>query len=385
MLLVTEIGCGWLPHSGTEATVTKELSRVLSTGYKPFNKEEAQAMLRQRNSVQIRTDALKMALQKAKAGCHSCVQSYFELAKKHGATEDDISRAIEIAVESGEKGISRRDLLKIAAAVVAGVTLGSSELLPQRAEAASYYWGTDSNSATLLDIPQNFYIGRFGYGTTASTQFFNTGAALTAGKSNTYIFWGLEGSGLAPSGITSYSWGWQQASAALDQWSNNPNAALVGGHTIFADIEAGFGGWTAGNSGCSSNRQVVQGFLDRIAAAFTTTTPFRPGIYITPRDWRNYFGRAFSPSKSFVLWISICYSCDSSICAPCNDQCGNTPTAIANLLPTVKSTILGGSRVVLWQYWLDPPCGCGDFDVAIQNPALGFTPIESWTTYYSVC
>ncbi len=342
-------------------------------------------MLRPRDSAHIRTAALEMAIRKAKTGCYACAQRYFELAKKHGAAEEEISRAIDAAVESGEQGVSRRHLLKIAAAVVAGVTLGSSELLPQRAEAYRYNWGTDSNSATCCDIPQHFYIGRFGFGTWGSAYFFNTRAAQTAGKSNTYMYWGLEGPGLAPYGLTTYSWGWQQASAALNQWSNNPNAPFVGGHTIFADIESGFGGWRAGNYEYYANQQVVEGFLDRIAKAYTTTTPFHPGIYIAALDWRDYFGTAFRPSTSFVLWISVCYSCNSSICAPCGEPCWTTLTTVEALLPTVTSTILGGSQAVLWQYWLDPPCGCGDFNVALQNPMHGFTPVSSSTTYYSVC
>lgn len=260
-------------------------------------------MLRPRDSAHIRTAALEMAIRKAKTGCYACAQRYFELAKKHGAAEEEISRAIDAAVESGEQGVSRRHLLKIAAAVVAGVTLGSSELLPKRAEAYRYHWGTDSNSATCCGIPQHFYIGRFGFGTWGSAYFFNTAAAQAAGKSNTYMYWGLEGPGLTPYGLTTYSWGWQQASAALNQWSNNPNAAFIGGYTIFADIESGFGGWTAGNYEHYANQQVVEGFLDRIAKAYTTTTPFHPGIYIAPLDWSDYFGTDFRPSTPFVLWI----------------------------------------------------------------------------------
>ncbi len=346
-------------------------------------------MLRSRTSAQICSNAVKMAIRKAKSGCHTCAQRYFELAKQHGATEEEISRTIEASVEVDGAGMSRRQLLKLAAAVIAGVTLSGSELLVQRAEAASYYWGTDSNSGTCLEIPQNFYVGRFGYGTTGSTYFFNTRAAQTAGKSGTYIFWGLEGPGLVPPGVTFYQWGWQQASAALDAWSGNPNAPFVGGHTLFADIESGFGGWTTGSAEYFANQQVIEGFLDRIAAASTSTStsaaPFHPGIYITPLDWRGYVGTAFRPSTAFVLWISGCYSCNNGICPPCDDTCWTTMTNVASLLPTVTSTILGGSQAVLWQYWLDPPCGCGDFDVAVQNPALGFSPVSSSTTYASVC
>ena len=342
-------------------------------------------MLQPRNSQQIRTDALKMAIRKAKTGCHSCAQGYFGLAKKYGATEEEISRAISTADETGIQSISRRHLIQLAAAAVAGATFAAAKFLPQPAQASSYFWGTDSNSETMLEIPQNFYIGRFGYGTTGSSYFFNTAAARSAGKSGTFMYWGLEGPGLAPPDTSFYSWGQEQASAALYQRFNNPNALFVGGYTIFADIEAGFGGWTARHPAHFSNQEVVQGFLDGIAAAHTPTTPFHPGIYINPNDWRSYVGTDFRPARSFVLWISGCFSCDRSICAPCDDTCWTTLTTVESLLPTVTSTILGGSQAVLWQYWLDPPCDCGDFNVATQNPASGFRPVSSPTTYASFC
>ncbi len=342
-------------------------------------------MLRPRNAEQIRTDALKIAIRKAKMGCYSCAQGYFELAKKHGATEEEISRTIITAIDSGESGIDRRRLLQLAAALVAGATLDVNEFLPRRAETSGYYWGTDSNSASMMGVPQNFYIGSLGSGTSGSMYFFNTGAARMAGKRGTYMYWGLEGPESAPTGITPYNWGRQQASAALDQRYHNPNAVFVGGYTIFADVEIGFGGWTARHSAHSANRQVVQGFLQGIARAFTPATPFHPGIYISPNDWRSYLGKDFRPDKSFVLWIAGCYSCDSKICAPCDDTCVTTLTTVEKLLPKVSSTILGGSKPVIWQYWLDPPCDCGDFDVAIQNPTSGFTPVRSQITYASVC
>ena len=95
-------------------------------------------MLRSRAAVAIRADALKMAIRKATTGCYACAHSYFALARKHGATEEEVYRAIDAAVESDEKGISRRVLLKIAAGVLVGGTLSAGELLPQRAEAASH-------------------------------------------------------------------------------------------------------------------------------------------------------------------------------------------------------------------------------------------------------
>ncbi len=271
-------------------------------------------MLHERDSTKIRRDSLKMVIQKANAGCLSCAQSYFELARKHGATGAEIERAIDNAAEQGGKGLNRRELLKLVSVVAAGVALGTSGLLAVHAAASTAaYWGTDSNSATCAGIPQNFYIGRFGYGTTGSTLFFNTAAAQAAGKSSTYIYWGLEGPGSRPRNTTPYNWGLRQVQAAIYQWSNNANAAYVGGQTIFADIEAGFGGWKGGNSRFYyNNRQVVKGFLDTIVSSF------HPGIYITFNDWGYYLGTPFKPGKSFVLWIAGCLTCSSSICAPCS-------------------------------------------------------------------
>jgi len=341
-------------------------------------------LLRQRTSANIRRDAIRMAVQKANAGCLACAQSYFKLAKQHGSSEEEIAQAIEKGARAGGKGISRRDMLKLAAGVVVGVALGADVLAPRRAEAASaYYWGTDSNSATCCNLPQNFYIGRFGYGTTGSTLFFNTSAAQAAGKSGTYIYWGLVGPAIRPKKTTPYNWGVKQADTAIKQWSSNANAQYVGGTTIFADIETGFGGWKGGNSRFyNNNQQVVQGYLDTIAG--NSSPAFHPGIYITLNDWGYFFGTAFRPTQTFVLWIAGCFTCGSQICAPC-PACSSTESDVENLLQTsVGNTILGGSQMVLWQYWISN-CSCGDFNVAVQNPALGFTPVSSSTTYNSGC
>ena len=335
-------------------------------------------MLRQRDSAKVRKDALKMAVQKANAGCTSCAQNYFALAQKHGATEEEIHQIIDEAIVVSGKGISRRDLLKLAAAAIAGVALGTAGLLPKQAEAASYYWGTDSSSATCGNLPQNFYIGRFGYGTTGSTAYFNTSAAQAAGYSNAYAYWGLVGPTSRPKHTTPYNWGVQQAQAAINQRANNPNASYAGGNTTFADIESGFGGWRGGNSRYySNNQQVVQGFLDTMVSS----SSFHPGIYITLNNWGYYFGTTFAPSQAFVLWLAGCYTCSSKICAPCSSSCSTTQSDVANLLPAVTTTVLGGSQAIVWQYWLSN-CSTGDFNVAISSP---FAPVTSTTIYHSGC
>jgi len=70
-------------------------------------------MQRQRTVAEIRADAIKMAIKKGAEGCDGCARSYFDLARRHGATEEDIERAILAA--DGPTGMSRRDLLKLAA------------------------------------------------------------------------------------------------------------------------------------------------------------------------------------------------------------------------------------------------------------------------------
>ncbi len=336
-------------------------------------------MLHQRDSAQIRQDAIRMAIQKAQAGCPTCAQRYFVLAKQHGATEEEISAAINSAAEPTGHGMSRREVLKLAVAATAGLALGTSTLIPQHAEAYSTYWGTDSNTQSCCGIPQNFYIGRFGYGTTSSTAFFNTSAANAAGTASTYEYWGIEGPGNTPPGQTPYQWGYNQGSTAASQWYNNPNAGYVYGLTIFGDVESGFGGW---GSNQYNNQQVVEGFTDGVV--LSNNYLFYAGIYITPSDWKTFFGTSFITSQHFVLFLADCCACGIS-CAPCNLNCNTTLTQVQNLLPTTTNNIFGRSKMVLWQYWLDPPCGCGDFDVAIQNPANGFSPITSSTTYHSSC
>src|SRR5260370_16845104 len=90
-------------------------------------------MLHERDWTKIRRDSLKMVIQKANAGCLSCAQSYFELARKHGATGAEIERAIDNAAEQGGKGLNRRELLKLVSVVPARVPLGPSRLLPVHA------------------------------------------------------------------------------------------------------------------------------------------------------------------------------------------------------------------------------------------------------------
>jgi len=321
-------------------------------------------MLQQRESERIRQDAIQMAMKKADAGCLPCVKGYLELARQHGATEEEFRLAIAHASQIPGKGVSRRNLLKLAFGVAAGLTLSLPELLAGTARADSSFWGTDTNTATCCGLPQNMYLGHLGAGTaTGDTSNFNTSAAQAAGNSSTYAYWDVEGPDQA-SGTDPYSWGHQQGQIAANEWTNNPNANYVGGTTIFADIEQMNPGWSSDQS---KNQAVFQGFLDSIQNSSLT-----PGVYISPNTWQVFFGSGYAPNQNFVLWITGCQTCAVS-CRPC-DSCTDTPSQVQNLLPTVSQIYLGGSGAVVWQYWIGS-CACGDFDVAIQDPSGGFTPV----------
>jgi len=321
-------------------------------------------MLRPRNPAQIQQDAINMAIKKANQGCLGCTKNYFELARRYGATEEEISQTIHRS--SVNSGISRRTLLKIAMGVAAGLTVGSAALFPAKAEADSLFWGTDTNTESCCGMSQDFYMGHLGAGiATGDTSNFNTSAAVTAGVNSTYGYWDVEGPDSA-NGTDPYSWGFQQGQTAGSEWINNPNAYYIGGGTIFGDIEGGNPGWGGDQS---ANQAVLQGFLDGIGNSNLT-----PGVYITPDNWQSFFGSSYAPNQGFVLWLTGAETCVVN-CAPCA-SCTDTPSQVQSLLPSIGQNFLGNSGPVLWQYWIGG-CGCGDYNVAMQDPSQGFTPITS--------
>ena len=97
-------------------------------------------MLRQRTSEQIRTDAIRMGVKKAEDGCLSCMHSYFNLARQNGATQEEIEQALDKMTATGDKGLLRRDLLKMVAvgglaAVEGEIAVGSAEYSTGQAQA----------------------------------------------------------------------------------------------------------------------------------------------------------------------------------------------------------------------------------------------------------
>lgn len=177
-------------------------------------------------------------------------------------------------------------------------------------------------------------------------------AAAIARPERTYGYWWLAGPNHADAGgMAPYDFGSYQAALLIQQRDVYRHIAF--GRTLFADIEGQVvGGWEncAVDGFCSRNRQVLDGFLDTIAAASLT-----PGVYTNVGNWGDIFGTGHVPSRPFVLWLT---SCDS--------YCGRSPNATH--LNVVKLTILGGMKAKIWQYHLN----CGDYDAMSRNPSSGF-------------
>ena len=341
-------------------------------------------MQRQRDPQLIRTDAIKMGIKKAHQGCIECAAKYFELAKQYGARQTEFHQAVDrLSFQPEESKFGRRDLLKLVAAVstvgVLSVIENFEEEMQQALAKDTLYtptwWGTDSNTQSGYGIPQNFYIGRMGYGTQPKGDgyFFNVNAAGLAGHYHTYGYWVLVGPSSKPGNLSAYDWGRQQASCAQNAWHSGPHSANIGGFTIFADIEPGGGGWQSGNH--KPNQDVLEGFLQ--ASSGLTQPKTWPGVYTSPRIWTNFFGYNFQPSLNFVLWLTGLQTCVSSICPPCNTKCNTLTGVKAHLASGVANVTIGGQRPVVWQYWIGS-CGCGDYNVMTQN-AAALVPIASNT------
>ncbi len=353
-------------------------------------------MLRQREPQQIRASAIAMGIKKARSGCLDCLDSYLNLARQYGATHKEIQQALTQIVQSdATTGTTllqqRRHLLKWAA--YATVLPLAYQFLAHTQSAAAHeatppktqkphdddlLWGTDSNTLSNDIMPQDFYIGRLGYGAqpNGNAQFFNVTAAQQAGKDRTFGYWGIVGPKLKPGGISDYNWGVKQAGCAWNSWHNGSHASYLGGLTIFGDLEPGFGGWQNGNY--KANQAVLAGFLDQMHHLAPKSSVF-PGLYISPLYWRSLIGEQYCPKTPFVLWLTGCHTCASSITSP-GDSSGNTPDTIqTNLDAGVANVTIGGQRPVVWQYWISS-CGAGDYNVMLQNSTI-LKPVAGDTNF----
>ncbi len=222
---------------------------------------------------------------------------------------------------------------------------------------SSWGFGSDTNATGTFPCSgtyEAFYIGRLGGETTAGGGGFNTTLAEQLGATLTSSFWDVAGpdSPLKPSSDTPTQWGVAQANAYIAAWESN---GLVGGTTLFADIESGNGGWTKGNYG--PNQAVLHAFLQTLSANYV------PGVYISTTLWGDYFG-TYTSTVPFVLWLWGT-PCTATTCAEAESQFNSN---YANLS-------LGGYKVMIWQYVIGPPNGCVN---ATQD--LDITPYNGYET-----
>lgn len=208
-------------------------------------------------------------------------------------------------------------------------------------------FGTDTNATGTFPCTgkyANFYIGPIGGETTASTANFSDAAAEAVGVDYTFSYWDLAGPGSAPTGDTPTEWGVAQANAFISAWEDSD---LVGGTTLFADIEPGNGGW---GTDTAENQAVLHAFLVTINASFTA------GVYISSDNWTSYFGD-YTSTEAFVLWLA---GADCSI-----TTCAEAETAFND---DYTDTSLGGYRVMIWQYVIGSCSGATqDLDITPYN------------------
>ncbi len=336
--------------------------------------------IRRRTSEDIRQRALETAARKQREGCVSCAESYLDLAREHGATDHDIARAIIRATEA-TSWLGRRRLLQFTASALAAGAAGA--LLVQGASARSKLdpfvasdhassvqgnFGVDSCTSPargrVAGMPMQYYIGELG-ATRHNAACFDENTAAFVTPAFTHGYWGVCGPNDRPSDPAGY--GREQADAAIAAWNSNVN---LGGRTIFADVESGFGGWGAPATK-ADNVALVNAFISRIADA-----GFIPGVYINNSDKANWFPADFKPSVPFVYWVAG-GKLAGSMCAPCKTGCDTLgPTADAWKTYAQQLTF-GGMASVVWQFWLsDMGCG-GDFNYSLQSGYSKFTPVTA--------
>jgi hypothetical protein len=288
--------------------------------------------------------------------------------------------------------ISRRDFVKLG--IASGVSLIASGLVRQQ-DADAYsngcYYGIDGNTSFCCSMPKEFYIGQMGYGTTNSTAVFNVASAQAVGTGRTYGYWSLQGTQYKPANRTAYQWGQDQGNAAARAWDGgHPYSYLIYGTTIFADIEAGLG-WSTTTK--TDNREIVRGFLNAVA----TYVPccgysLNPGVYTRPSAYQSYFysGDGWKFPRAVPIWLWCSSGCQYAItCAPCDNSCGTTLSEVCNAFPTYQAYVIGGYKVVIWQYWIQGAgCSpaCNDWDATKQNPANSyFSGVSAATDFSAGC
>jgi hypothetical protein len=339
-------------------------------------------IIRRRSSEEIRKRALETAHRKQQEGCESCAVSYLDLAREHGATPAEIERIKSQfeKVASAKRELARRRLLMGAASALAAGAAGAllapgrasahNALMPlvasEQASSAPGFFGVDSCTSPqrgrASGMPLQYYIGELG-ATKHNAACFDENTAAFVGPAFTHGYWGVCGPNYGGSDPAAY--GREQANAAMEAWNNNVN---LGGRTIFADVESGFGGWGTSAS-WDDNVALLNAFISRIAEE-----GFIPGVYINNSDKANWFPSDYKPSVPFVYWVAG-GKLAGSMCAPCKTGCDTLdPTADAWKSDT-QHLAFGGMAAVVWQFWLSG-MGCGgDFNYSLQTGYSKFAPV----------
>lgn len=130
-------------------------------------------MRRNRNPMDIRLNAIEMAVKKLAEGCENCAQGYFDLARTYGASVEEIEHARSAVLTLTATSVSRRELLKRAAVATAGMTVLTtaggffpqfSRLTAMAADGAQIAWSigpTTANGRHLIGIdPTSHIVGQ---------------------------------------------------------------------------------------------------------------------------------------------------------------------------------------------------------------------------------
>lgn len=370
-------------------------------------------LIHRRESAEIRALALETAVKKYTEGCVSCAQSYLALAREHGASASELARAAEQATRtalataseprqptlrtsgdaSSETSLGRRKLLRVAATAVAAGVAGNLVFARSASAAAADssptpaptttptpsptaqsvpvpgFWGVDSCTTLIhglaAGMPLQFYIGEMG-ATQYGIDCFDRDTAAHVTPAFTHGYWGICGPQAKPDDVLDAgTWGQRQALLAIDAWNNNP---VVGGRTLFADIERGFGGWTG------SDQHACAALLNAYLVTITQAG-FIPGVYLNLSERAAYFPSDYVAPVPFVYWVAG-GSLAGKMAGPC--QQGDTlhPTFTA-WTTSVQAETFGGMAAVVWQYWLSG-FGCsGDFNYSPQSGYSAFTPLKA--------
>jgi hypothetical protein len=147
-------------------------------------------------------------------------------------------------------------------------------------------------------------------------------------------------------------------------WQGTPG---VGGLTIFADIEAGFGGWGDGASQ-QDVASVLDGFLTGIASA-----QFVPGVYIAAADRDAWFPSDYLPAVPFVYWVAGGQYA-GTMCAPCMPDCDTLTPVYQIWNDAVQQETFAGQGAAIWQYWLSDFGCAGDYNYSPQSGYQKFVP-----------